>query len=64
MVGVFKKSSVFINPMHTPIWNNPEAWQNNNMINFLDCSCKGIKMLQTYIYLEIDFIPSDRLELQ
>lgn len=50
--------------MHTAIWNNPEAWQNNNMINFLDCSCKGIKMLRTYIYLEIDFIPSDRLELQ
>ncbi len=44
----------------TPIWNNPDILLNNNMINFTDWSCKGIKYLE-HIFEGTDFIPFDKL---
>ncbi len=44
----------------TPIWNNPDILLNNNMINFTDWSCKGIKYLE-HILEGTDFIPFDKL---
>ncbi len=61
MVGVSKNDGVFTNPMQTyPIWNNPDILLNNNMINFTDWSCKGIKYLE-HIFEGTDFIPFDKL---
>ncbi len=44
----------------TPIWNNPDILVNNNMINFTDWSCKGIKYLE-HIFEGTDFITFDKL---
>uniref|UniRef100_A0A669D815 Reverse transcriptase domain-containing protein n=1 Tax=Oreochromis niloticus TaxID=8128 RepID=A0A669D815_ORENI len=47
----------------TPIWNNPDILQNNNMINFSDWSSKGIKYLE-HILEGTEFISFDRLVTQ
>ncbi len=47
----------------TPIWNNPDILLNNNMINFTDWSCKGIKYLE-HIFEGTNFIPFDKLVKQ
>uniref|UniRef100_A0A669EVM6 Reverse transcriptase domain-containing protein n=1 Tax=Oreochromis niloticus TaxID=8128 RepID=A0A669EVM6_ORENI len=47
----------------TPIWNNPDILQNNNMINFSDWSGKGIKYLE-HILEGTEFISFDRLVTQ
>ncbi len=60
MVGVSKNDGVFTNPMQT----YPHLEQLlNNMINFTDWSCKGIKYLE-HIFEGTNFIPFDKLVKQ